>query len=555
MSKRFVDITLPTESADNYYSNKSKYQIDNFIYIEESWYNQLFDANTYYILGAKGSGKTLYAAYMCAAIRENTVSKSHTIDVGDYGKLIAMKTSNHLNYTDYLTMWKVIILQKLLLGLDATEISFLGRSKNFKKIQDTISSYFGYDVTDESFNPITVIDSCGKQSEVTEYLNGEIGLNMPVKGTSLSLTYKKGVNNKSTQSSDKTTERSGAIYTDTWLRAIDAFRKAITKISFKYNHFLFIDGLDVRPKEIDAKEYGECIGALVRAVFDLNSKFLGSMNRKDGREFKIIALTRTDIFLNSDLVNVTSCINDNCVELDWSYSNEKEFHLSNLYKMMNRVLGWNGKEPIMPVATYFGFNLSNPVNRPLKADMYIQRQSRLRPRDIVVMLRLIQNECKKRRLLNPDPSIFNSHELLYQYSNYYTDQVKSEMMFNYSSDKIKSIFELIKVLTNDTFTEKEFETIYSQYCHNNSSFCAIFVSHRAMLDVLYSLDLIGWMERLVYFTNGHRIYHTNTHWHYREVKAIDEMYRLPWEQFDRATNPRLIIHKGASKHILGIAKK
>lgn len=547
MRGNFIDITLPTESADNYYLNKSKCQVDSFIYIEDAWYNRLFDANTYYILGAKGSGKTLYAAYMCAAIRRDTVSKYHTIDVGDYGKLIAMKTFNHLNFTDYLTMWKVILLQKFLLGLDASEISFFGRSKNFQIIQDTISSYFGYDVTDDSFNPITVIDSCGKQSEVTDYLNGEIGLNIPAKAATISLTYKKDVNSKSMQMSDKKIERVGAVYTDTWLRAIDAFKKIITKISFKHNHFLFIDGLDVRPKAIDATEYSECIGALVRAVFDLNTKVFGNMDRKDGREFKILALTRTDIFLNSDLVNVTSCINDNCIELDWSYSNEKEFHFSNLYKMMNRVLGWDGKNSIMPAETYFGFNLPYPINRRLKADMYIQRQSRLRPRDIVVLLRLIQCECKKKGLVNPNPSVFGSSELLSQYSNYYTDQVKSEMMFNYSSDEIKSIFELMKVLNNDSFTEKKFETIYNQHCCNNDSFSAIFKNHRAMLDVLYSLDLIGWIEKY-----NHR---TNTHWHYREVKAIDEMYRLPWEQFDRANHALLIIHKGASKHILGFAKK
>ena len=106
MSLNFIDIKLPTEAADGYYLVKNKGKVDSFIFIEDDWYNQLFEPNTYYILGPKGSGKTLYAAYMCAAMRKNTISKSHTIDVGDYGKLIAMKSSNHLNFTDYLTMWK-----------------------------------------------------------------------------------------------------------------------------------------------------------------------------------------------------------------------------------------------------------------------------------------------------------------------------------------------------------------------------------------------------------------------------------------------------------------
>lgn len=545
--KNYIDIVLPTESADGYYMNRNKKLVDDFIYIDQEWYNQIFDPNTFYILGPKGCGKTLYAAYMCAAIRNSTISKSHTIDVSDYGKLIAMKTSNHLEFTDYLTMWKVILLQKLLLGLDAKEISFWGRTKNFKIIQDTISEYFGYDVADDSFNPVTVIDSCGKQTVVTDFLNGELGLNYGLSVKNEVLSNKYGVEKKTEKSSGKTVEKVVSNYTDTWLRAINTFKNTLGKISFKYNHFLFVDGLDVRPKDIDSKEYGECIGALVRAVYELNTKILGNMDRKDGYEFKIIALTRTDIFLNSDLVNVTSCINDNCVELDWTYSNEKEFPNSKLYKMMNRILGWDGNTSLMPVNAYFGFKVSYPERRPLQAAMYIQRLSRLRPRDIVVLLNLIQKECKAKKLANPNAQIFDSPELIANYSNYYTDQVKSEMMFSYSSAEIKNIFELIKTFRSAYFSDKEFEKMYNQYCVTNNSFKLLFPTHRQLVDLLYSLDVIGWMEWAKY--------HTKAHWHYREVKAIDEAYRLPWEQFDSTRNPRLLIHKGASKHILGIAMR
>lgn len=172
----FVDLNLPYQTADSYYMNRQCSLVDSFIYIEQEWYKKLLDPNTFYILGPKGSGKTLYAAYMCADIRDNTISRSHTIDVGDYGKLIRMKISNHLNFTDYLTMWKVILLQKFLFGLRQSDISFWGRTKNFKEIQDMISEHFGYDVTDDSFNPITVIDSCNKQSKVTNYLRGQLSV-------------------------------------------------------------------------------------------------------------------------------------------------------------------------------------------------------------------------------------------------------------------------------------------------------------------------------------------------------------------------------------------
>lgn len=546
-SLKFVNISLPTDSADGYYMNKSKNQIDSFIFIEPEWYEQLFQPNTFYILGPKGSGKTLYAAYMCADIRENTVSKSHTIDVGDYGKLIAMKTNNHLDFTAYLTMWKVVLLQKFLFGIDAKEIGFFGRNKSFKEIQDTISSYFGYDVTDDSFNPISVIDSYGKQTEVTKYLAEQFGGGLNIPPIEFNTNEENKKEQKYIKSKDNKVEKNSLIYTDTWMRAINEFQKTIKKITFKYNHFLFIDGLDVRPKEIDAREYAECIGALVRAVFEINTKILGNMERKDNFDFKIIALTRTDIFLNSELVNVTSCINDNCVELDWTYTNEKDFIYSNLYKMMNRLLGWDGVTREMPVEKYFSFKLPYPPDRPISASMYIQRQSRLRPRDIVVMLRNIQKECKKRNLDNPNLDVMNSSDLSSNYSNYYTDQIKSEMMFNYTSDEIKQIFELIKIIKKDKFIENDFKIIYKQYCNTYPLFLNIFPTYKDVLNVWYSLDMIGWMERYQY--------KTRMHWHYREVKAIDETYKLPWEEIMKSKDVKFTIHKGTSKNILGVSRK
>lgn len=549
LEREYTNIRFPKDSADGYYMKKSQKLVNEFIYIDPEWYKQLFDPNTYYILGPKGSGKTLYAAYMCAEIRENTVSKSHTIDVGDYGKLIKMKTDNQLNYTDYLTMWKVVLLQKLLLGLDASEISFWGRTKNFQVIQNTISEYFGYDVSADSFNPITIIDNCSKQDEATEYLSNQLELGgATVPGASFSAQEREDI--KRIKTSGKTVEKKISSYTDTWLRAINAFQKTLEKITFKYNHYLFVDGLDVRPQDIDAKEYGECIGALIRAVYALNTNVFGNMTRKDSYEFKIIALTRTDIFLNSDLVNVTSCINDNCVELDWTYSNEKEFEYSKLYKMMNRVLGWDGKSEWMPVEVFFGFKLPFPASRPLKASLYIQRQTRLRPRDIVVLLKYIQNECRTKHMDLPNESVFYSSELISRYSTYYTDQIKSEMQFTYSSSEIKSIFELIKMMKSDTFEEEVFKKTFDAYCETNPKILSTFPTHRKLIDVLYSLDVLGWLEHSP--RNPER---AKTHWHYREVKAIDEAYRLPWEQFDKAFDPKIMIHSGASKHIIGRAKK
>ena len=539
----FLDVVLPNESADNYYMHKMKGKVAEFIYLDPEWYAKLFDPNTFFILGSKGSGKTLYAAYMCADIRKNTISRSHTIDVSDYGKLIAMKEKHHLSFTDYLTMWKVILLQKFLFSLQATDIAFWGRTKNFREIQDTISQFFGYDVTEDSFNPITVMDSCEKQMEVTDYLCGQCSVDANVRVLNSNLSLEQQANQRDAEACEHRVERVTVSYTDTWLRSIDAFVRTVKKISFRHNHYLFVDGLDVRPKEINAREYSECIAALVRAVYEINTKILGNMNRKDDHDFKIVALTRTDIFLNSSLVNVTSCISDNCVELDWTYSNEKEFQYSKLYKMMNRVLGWDGESRELPVEKYFNFSLPQSATRTLTAALSIQRRSRLRPRDVVVILRLIQEECKRRKSRNPTAIEMNSAEVNTGYSKYYTDQIKSEMMFQYDGEEIKDIFQMVRTIRKEVFTEKEFQTAFESYVVQHPTFRNLFATHRDVLNVLYSLDVVGWRE---VFRNKMKM-----HWHYREVKAIDESCRMPWEEMEVAETVRIIIHRGASKHLLG----
>lgn len=545
----FSKLLLPKEAADSYYMKNIRHQVDDFIYIDPVWYKQIFDPTTFYILGPKGSGKTLYATYMCADIRNDTISKYHKISVDDYGKIIEMKNSGYLSFTDYSTIWKVILLQKLLCSVDKSDFSFGGRTKNFKVIQNTLLEYFGYDVTRDDFNPVKEIDSRGKQIEISNYLNSELDTKItPTKKLANTFALKNGTDEKIAENTHNTTETTRALYTDTWLQSIDVFKRTLERISFKYNHFLFVDGLDVRPMEYSANEYGECIGALIRAIYELNTQVFGSMDRKNDRTFKIIALTRTDIFLNSNLVNVTSCINDNCVELDWTYSNENEFLYSNLYKMMNRVLGWDGKSPEMPVQKFFGFQIEQTNGRTISAALWLQRLSRLRPRDIVVLLNYIQKECLARGRDNPDQSIIYSSNVIGKYSRYYMDQVKSEMQFSFSNAEIDQVFDMLKTLKKARFSENEFIYMFNNFCNVHHAFRKRFEKHRKLIDVLYSLDVLGWVE--FYEQYGKTI--TKTHWHYREIKAVDEHHSLPWLIFDEAPPvPKFVIHNGATKYLLG----
>lgn len=243
------------------------------------------------------------------------------------------------------------------------------------------------------------------------------------------------------------------------------------------------------------------------------------------------------------MVNVTSCINDNCVELDWTYGTERDFKYSKLYHLLNRVLGNSRSNTIDFVEQYFNFDTKLARKKPILASMYIQRLSRLRPRDVVVLLKLIQNDCKARNIVNPDATIFQSGDFQAKYSKYYTDQVKSEMMFKYTNDQINDIFGFLRTIRQPTFSEKEFVEALEKYSSINANISHIFPDYHELLNSLYSLDILGWQESV----SGY----IKLHWHYREVKAIDETYRVPWEELAIANDVRFVVHRGASKHLFG----
>ena len=168
---------------------------------------------------------------------------------------------------------------------------------------------------------------------------------------------------------------------------------------------------------------------MIRAVNEINRTIFGSTERRDHRVFKIIALTRTDIFIQSQMVNVTSKIRDNSVELNWTNANENEFTTSKLFKMINRILGWKegeeNREEKELFYQYFNFRVHNRFGTETDVSTFIQRQSRLRPRDIVVMLRIIQDECKNKQLKNPTAAVIESSGFRLAYAIYYAIQIKS----------------------------------------------------------------------------------------------------------------------------------
>lgn len=263
---KFIEIDIPFDEAENYLMPANKEKLNKLFY-RDSNYEKLLKDTTYYLIGEKGSGKTAYSVYFCNNQFENIISKRYVISVDDYSKIIRMKNEGKLNYTHYITLWKAIILIKLFSTINENEVSFFG-SKSFNKIKEILKKYNFTKITLDTFSPVSFMDNNNFSAE----LNGEF--NVPT------LASTKGKTQAST-SQQITTE--SQVFVDHWVSFINDICEDLSALKLKNNHYLFIDGIDTRPSDINYKEYTECVYPLVRAVYEINSDILSRIKDRKKR--------------------------------------------------------------------------------------------------------------------------------------------------------------------------------------------------------------------------------------------------------------------------------
>lgn len=279
----YIDIEIPFDEAENYFKSNNKEKLNRLFY-KDSNYNKLLRDTTYYLIGEKGSGKTTYCAYFCNNTINNTRSKRYLLTVDDYNKILKMKKEGKLNYTHYITLWKAILLTKLLSSIEQNEIA-LFNSRVYDGIINLLNKYNFSKITMESFSPVSFMDN----EKFTYGING--GLN----GDKSKIEALSSYENSNQATSEK------YVYEDNWLSFVNTIATEIERLRLKNNHYLFIDGLDTRPTDIDYTEYKECIYPLVRAVYDLNNDIFAHIKDRNKGRLQIILLTRLDIFFGSGI--------------------------------------------------------------------------------------------------------------------------------------------------------------------------------------------------------------------------------------------------------------
>ena len=221
------------------------------------------------------------------------------------------------------------------------------------------------------------------------------------------------------------------------------FEEALGSLKLEKNHILFIDGIDIRPRNIDFEDYLECVKGLANAVWTLNNDFFAQIRDSKGR-LKVMILVRPDIFSQLGLQNLNNKIRDNGVLLDWG-TKYPTYRNSSLFKMADTILNTQQVE-FQDVGKcwdyYFPFTNENRKGRKDDSFVSFLRFSMFRPRDIITMMKILQENLKKdsqRKLPIIDDKDFENPLFRAKYSDYLLGEIKDYLAF-YHSDADYELF-------------------------------------------------------------------------------------------------------------------
>ena len=393
--KRYIDLNLGFSDAENYKKKQNQKLLDKY-FVKTDELDQIIDPNKYFIIGDKGTGKTAYSIYLSNNDFKNTSSNINYIRETEYSKFITLKKEKHLTLTDYTNIWKVLIyllISQKIQKTEAEQTLFSIHSK-FKPLKDAIDEFYKSAFAPEIINAISLIEESQLAASI---LSKQFNLS----------------------GHDKTVETFSESRVHINLMFIQKkCETALSTLKLNSNHIQFIDGIDIRPRNIEYEDYLECIKGLANATWSLNNDFFSSIKDSRGR-LKVMLLLRPDIFAHLGLQNLNTKIRDNSILLDWRttypiYNTSKIFKLSdNILSSQqdkNYQLGecWNN---------YFSF--SPTVNGKIENSFIsFLRYSMFRPRDIITMMTLLQDQLKSQSSHNHiyiEQKDFDSYEIKKKY--------------------------------------------------------------------------------------------------------------------------------------------
>lgn len=375
----FINFKFPPLDAEDFFNDTNA--LENLFFKSDENYKKLLEPTTCFLVGTKGSGKTMYAAYVCKC-ETSVTADYYPIRYEDYAKFLNAIKDNKIRDTDIQTIWKAILIVKILSNFDANEIDnyFINKIKVITTIKHLQKVDIVHNIVSDGFYP-------AKNSQSYTTSKGH-SIKADVGAEKAEIAAKSDI----TTETIYTKKFDSLEYFDSWGEFISDVRSCLSKVKLKKPHFLFVDGIDIRPNDLEYKEYLNCVSSLIRASYELNQDIFASC------KFKIVVLTRPDILNISGLHNLECILEDKSIVLNWNNYNSNDIETSDMYSLINQIL----KNIYTSGAHYdvweddFNF-LIQPLGSfyRYKSFEYCMRMTSARPRNFIKLLSELQSQARR----------------------------------------------------------------------------------------------------------------------------------------------------------------
>jgi hypothetical protein len=482
--KRIRELNLGFSDAENYRRKENK-ALFNTIFVKNAFLDKLLRPSTFFLVGEKGTGKTAYSVFLANNEYNNFASEIKFLRETDYQKFVNLKKEKHLQLSDYSSIWKVILLLLMAKSLRSNELDhFLLKNKKIKMVMNAIDEYYASAFAPEIVNAMTMVENSKAAAEIMlKYAKAgaETGVNITFQESKFQINL---------------------FYIE------QQFEEAFRDLKIKKNHILFIDGIDIRPGSIPYADYLECVKGLAAAVWSLNNDFFSQIKDSPGR-FRVVLLVRPDIFNSIGLQNQSNKLRDNSVYLDWR-TTYPTYRSSYIFELSDRLLAAQQENHPLPLGYawdhYFPWttNPAPPYVNPDASFTKFLRLSYSRPRDIVTMVQLLQEERTQNG--KDGESAFSeadvdSYDFLNKYSEYLMAGIKDQLSFYYTEDDYRIFIHFFSFLgSRADFDSGEYKAAYGKFVtyvlDQNKEIPEFVETAEIFLQFLYDTNILCYVEEL-----------------------------------------------------------
>lgn len=489
--KLVKDLDFGYSDAQSYMKRNKKEKFKQW-FVKDRNLSKICSDDISFIIGEKGTGKTAYAVFLSNEEYDGISSSIKFVKDTDYKDFLFLKKNNHLLFSDYSNIWEMILLllvSKKIVEDEAGIINKItaGRFGKFKKLNDAIDDYFLNSFNPEVESAIQMVRESAKAAELFANYDDLAGI-------------KAKLDFSEEEKGTRTTFQRSMYY------IIKRFKDALKEIKLEKDHYIFIDGIDIRPSDVDHQDYIECINGLSSAILKLNNEFFPGIRDTKGT-CRFILLIRPDIMESMSVHNMNSRIKDNAVVLNWT-TNYDEHRKSSLFSAVDKMISTQCDSDVDGNTTswdyYFPWEAKTlefaPPEGQFTSFISFLRLSYHRPRDIFSMLHFLQanaahDEGKKKFEL----SDFNSHSFQRDYSIYLLGEIKDQLSFYYKPEDYDMFLKFFIYLNGNykftyDFFASAFDKMIKELASDGTVVPKFMSSAGDFLQFLYELNIVSSVE-------------------------------------------------------------